>query len=178
MQDTNLTNVDVIIKELQKLCKQIKTFEKLDGITIECTVTNSKKLDNGIKEVTDVCKNLNLIQISIEKSSTKNTSFALQFPELNVYYSEDIITKMYEDNFKWLFDNIMEKPQSVNIDKTFLLQNKDMLVKQAISTYCRSNINPYKENVKDYLNNTEYIRKISTIYILYLDKYWDDMQIK
>lgn len=167
---SNLSNVDMIIKELNKKVEKIVRMRKLDGLTIECSVQASSKSDIGIKEINKLCKELKLMPISTEKNKDKDNVFALQFPELVPQYSEEEVESMYKDNFKWLLDNI--NSNDTTITKQLIEDNKELFLKQAITMYYRSNVNQYKEKLDDYLNNYDYRNKIGRLFDRYIDEYY------
>ena len=77
---------------------------------------------------------------------------------------------MYVNNFEFLLNNIkMKDPKSIT--RTKLIENMDRLTKHAITIYCRSNINQYKETVDDYLDNPKYRTKINGWYLEFIDIY-------
>lgn len=175
--ENNLTNVESIIKELKCKVKGIDTMTKYDGITIICTKKYRYSFSNIQEQLNDICKELNLLPISLEQNEDDKSEFALQFPELKVEYTEDQITKMYKDNFKWLFDNVRSKKTEVIPGKQLLMESINVFVKQAISIYCRSNINPYKENIQDYLENVKYRADIEKLFYEYLIQYCTENNI-
>lgn len=173
-----LRNIDIILTTLQNKLTKISSSRKYDGITIECTLKSRSKYDTAKEEINTVCKELKLLPIQMEQNEENPKIFILQFPELNVEYTEEEITTMYISNFKWLLDDIMSKKAEVMPDKDLLIRSKDIYVRQAISIYCRCNINPYKDNINNYLNNLEYRTKIDNMYLEYLDKYCKEHNIK
>ena len=78
---------------------------------------------------------------------------------------------MYKDNFKWLIDNLVEKDIDKRVDKTLLLNCKDVYVRQAILTFIRSNINPYKTKLEDLLTDNEYRLNVERMYKQFLEEY-------
>lgn len=175
--DKSLTNMEYIIKQLKPNIKGLDSMTKYDGITIICTRKSRSNFDNIKQQLNDVCKELNLLPISIEQNIDNKLEFALQFPELNVQYTQEQIDKMYKDNFKWLFDNVRSKKTEVIPGKQLLMDNINIYVKQAISIYCRSNINPYKEHIQDYLENVQYRSNIEKLFYEYLTQYCIDNNI-
>ena len=163
-------NVEEIIRELKQSTKYIKDYHKFDGITIECTATSMKDRDKAIKEIKAVCKDLKLFPVSVEKKSTSDVLFAVQFPELEPEYNDEELKYMYEANFKFLFDNLKSFDKS-RFTRTILIENMNSLVKNAIRTYCKSNINKYKDNEDNYFNDVEYRAKLNGWYLAYLERY-------
>lgn len=167
---SGLSNIDLIIKELNKKVEKVIRIRKIDGITVECSVKSGSKSDTGIKEINKICKELKLLPISTEKNKDKENIFALQFPELVPEYSETEIEDMYKLNFKWLLDNI--NSNDTTITKHLIEENREIFLKQSITMYYRSNVNQYKERLDDYLNNYDYRNKIEKLFNRYLDEYY------
>ena len=168
-EDVSYKNIESIIKVLEGKSIYVTQLRKLDGITIECTTTVDK-IDNAMSEMKAISKQLGLMPVATEIRKDSNNLFGLQYPELKPIYSEAEMKKMYNDNFEFLFDNIkMKDPKSIN--KTNLIENMEILTKHAINTYCRSNINQYKESVDDYINNPKYRTKINGWYLEFIDVY-------
>jgi len=162
-------NIEEIIKALDGQSKYVTNMRKYDGITIECTTTEDKR-ENAMNEMQALSKRIGAIPVSAEARKDSKELFGIQYPELKPVYTEAEMIKMYEDNFKFLFDNIkMKDPKSLT--KANLISNMDRLTKHAITTYCRSNINQYKESIEDYLNDHKYRLKINGWYLEYIDKY-------
>lgn len=171
MSSAKYRNIDMIIKALKEKSTTILKFTKLDGITIECVLDTNKKASEGIKEITTICKQLKISPISTEENPDKSNVFALQFPELVPEYTDKEIEKMYKSNFKWLLDGVMKSDTKHKVTLELLINYRDLFLKQAITTYCNSNINLYKDNIANYLNNSEYRSKINKIYLLYVQEY-------
>ena len=55
--------------------------------------------------------------------------------------------------------------------KSKLIEGMESLVKHAIKTYCRSNINQYKESFEDYYNDKKYRTKINVIFLDSVDTF-------
>lgn len=166
-----LINIEAIIKAIKPEIKKVIKLSKYDGITMECFVENSKDIDKGIKEMEQICTKLDLIPIATEISKNKDNVFIIQFPELNPAYTDNQIKKMYKLTFKWLLDNLLKTDVNKKVTKDILLKFKSIVVKEAIQTFCRSNINLYKDNAINYLNNKNYKEKIDLIYLDFLETY-------
>ena len=168
--DDGLVNIEGIINELQQRSKQVNSMRKFDGITIECEVDDEKNLKNAMSEVQVLSKQLNILPVSVEKRKGSNVLFGLQYPELIPHYTTEEVKKMYCDMFRFLFDNIKMKDPT-KITKPILIENMDRLVKHAITNYCRSNINQYRETFDDYYKNAKYRAQINAIYLEFLEIY-------
>lgn len=150
--------IDDLIKPLSEKLDDKFQVRKYDGISLEFSIKGD--MESRIAEVKSVCKKLKINGYSIEKCLWGEDSFLLQFPDFVPEYTEEEIKDMYMFNFKWLLDNLA-KNQETPIDKKSVLQGKERFIHNAINTYCRSNINPYKDNVDNYLNDIEYRKKLS-----------------
>ena len=164
------TNIEGIIEFLREQTKNVNNMRKFDGITIECEVATADKRENAMNEMQALSNKYGIIPVAIEARADSSTLFGVQYPELKPIYSEEETRKMYEDTFEFLLNNIkMKDPKSVT--KTILIENMDRLTKHAITVYCKSNINQYKETVDDYLNNSKYRTKINGWYLEFIDIY-------
>ena len=164
-------NIETIIKEIKPLCKEVIKIDKLNGITMVCYTANNTECDNGISEVNQILTDLKLQPIIVDKDKDRINAFTVQYPELKVKYTDKQIEKMYKDNFKWLIDNLVEKDIDKRVDKTLLLNCKDVYVRQAILTFIRSNINPYKTKLEDLLTDNEYRLNVERMYKQFLEEY-------
>lgn len=162
MGEINLKNIEGIIDAVKPMSKQVKEFRKFDGISMECTKLGS--IDSAINEMKALCTKLKLVPFATEARKDDSNLFLVQFPDLIPEYSEDEVTKMYKDTFMFLFNNIKIKDPTA-ATKTKLIEGMDSLVKHAIKTYCRSNINQYKESFETYYNNKKYRVKINGIFL-------------
>jgi len=163
-------NVESMIETFRGQVKNVVSMRKFDGITIECDVDTEAKRENAMNEMQALSKKLNFIPVAIEARADSATLFGVQYPELKPKYLEEQVKKMYTDTFEFLIDNIkMKDPKSIT--KTILVENMDRLTKHAITVYCRSNINQYKDNVNNYLNNTKYRAKINSWYLEFIENY-------
>lgn len=165
----SLTNVDGIIKELKKKAKYLTSIEKLDGITIECSVAKTKKAEDKIEDVKAICKTLVPYQAAIELNEKFDNVFIIQFPELVPEYTDEEINKMYMDSFKWLVDNFKTNDAASNYTPELFMRQKDKFVKHAILIYYRSNTNQYRCKPEDLLNDKEYRTRIDSIFIDYIN---------
>lgn len=170
VRNIEVRNMEGIIELLKPHSKQVNKFRKFDGITIECTVLNAADRDNGIKEIKAICKKLKLAPVSVEKKASSEVAFGVQFPELTPIYTEEEIRKMYEANYKFLFDNL-KSADKTKFTRAILLDNMTRLVRNSIMTYCKSNINLYKDKPENYYNNVEYRAKLNSWFVEYLEKY-------
>lgn len=167
-----LNNVESIINELTDKVPYVAKMEKFDGISIEITLTQKSKFDTVKEKLTSICKDLGILPIDVHMNNNSDKTFLLEFPDLNVLYSDEEKEKLYKDSFKWLLDLSIKNSVNVQVTRTTIINAKDSFVKQAIQIYCKSNINPYKENVEtDYLNNVEYRKNIDSLFYTYANTY-------
>lgn len=150
--------IEDLIKPLSDKLDDTYVVQKYNGITL--MVKSQRSVDAGMAEVKSVCKKLKITGFSIEKNMWDEESFLLQFPDFVPEYNDEEIYNMYVFNFKWLLDNLKQNQDGV-IDKSSVLNGKEQFIRNAIQTYCRSNINPYKENADTYLNDIDYRRKLA-----------------
>ena len=171
MEDiSKLKNVEAVINKLKEYELAVSNYKKYDGITFECETTAPDIRNATSKIVQQKCVELGLAPVSIELRKDSDVLFGVQFPEMIPEYSNEEITKMYKDTFYFLFDN-MKSTDPSSVTKPILIENMSRLTKHAITTYCRSNINQYKENAETYLNNSAYRAKIDGIFLESVDSY-------
>ena len=170
MDNTNLINIESIIEAVLPMSKQVKDVRKFDGISMECTKLSTASLENAINEIKAICNKLKLLPVATEKRKDDAELFLVQFPELLPKYSDEEVAKMYTDTFIFLFNNIKMKDPSA-ATKSKLIEGMESLVKHAIKTYCRSNINQYKESFEDYYNDKKYRTKINVIFLDSVDTF-------
>lgn len=176
-----LSNIDNIKKELESKLDTVTSIYKLDGITLECKLKSRQKLTNVSKQLEEICGELELLPISIEQNEDDKSIFALQFPELYPIYTEDERRKIYIDSFTWLFNNAIQRnnvsQNKVVIDKSTILNGKDVYIKQALGIYCRSHINPYKSSVKTFMEDKKYMSELTMLFYEALEKYSKEVGI-
>lgn len=171
MEDSyDFENVEMIIDTLQIKSTQVNKFRKFDGITIECEIMEPVNIQNAINEVKAICTEIKAIPFSVEIRKDTVNMFAVQFPELMPHYSNEIITSMYKDDFTFLLNNIKMKDPSL-INKPYLIEQMDSIVKHAMKIVCRSTINQYKDSFDNYYNNVKYRARINGIYLEFLEEY-------
>lgn len=164
----DLLTIEDIMVALKKKAKYIANIEKVDGITMECSLAESKKAEDRLDEVKELCKELKNTPVAIELNEAKENVFLVQFPEMIPEYTDEQIEKMFIDTFKWLIDNFLTNSKNINFTKEQFALEKNMFVKHAIIIYYRSNVNQYKQKPEDYLNNLDFRNKIDNIYLDYL----------
>ena len=172
MSQTKPSNMEAIIKEVKKLCKVVIKMQKLDGITIECYVPKDVDINKGTTEIKNICRDLKLLPINIEKSEEKSNAFALQFPELDVIYNKSTNKKMVLDAYKWLLDTMIRNSTQKAITKQLLFTYKDTVIKRAMDIYYRANVNRYKVIDKDFKQLIEENKKqLNVLYYEFLEDY-------
>src|SRR5699024_5049165 len=109
--------------------------------------------------------------------------FAIQFPELNNIYTDKELEQLYNNVFNWLITNAIEKTKTnigglkTKVTKQLLLDSVNAYVKISIDIFCKSSINPYKENKETYTQDINYINKIKEIYNKYVTIYCNEHNI-
>lgn len=162
--------IEDIAKTLKKKAKYISLIEKVDGITLECSLSSTKKAQDKIDEIKDLCREIKNTQVALEVNDDNPNTFLVQFPEMIPEYTDEQIEKMFNDTFQWLVGNFLSNNTTKFTKDQFALE-KNMFVKHAIIIYYRSNVNQYKEKPEDYLNNKEFRDKIDNIYLNYISSF-------
>lgn len=166
----DLRNMELIVRAINDIAKNVDTIMKYDGITAEITSKEKVSREQCKKEITDICGELDLKQFILEDSKNFGNKFILQFPDMIPVYTQEEIDQLYIANFKWLLDDsLRNKP---DLTKQFIIDHTPNFVKLAVTTYYRSNVNQYREKLEDYLNNTVYRQRLNILFITYLDEYW------
>lgn len=168
--EQELKNMENVIDAINPQLHKTKELRKFDGITIECMALDM--VDRGVsaEEVKAVCDSLKLQPNTVEYRKDDDKLFIIQFPDFMPYYTDEQQEKMYKDTFMFLFENIkMKDPASAT--KSALIENIDSIVKHAITIYCRSNINQYKESFDTYYKNTKYRAKVNGIFLVSVEEF-------
>ena len=164
----SITNVEAIIKKLNKV-KGVESFRKIDGITIECICKNTKDMNSIIDEVKSICKDLKLPQLLIEKNKIANDKLAIQFPELDVKYSDEEFNKLITDAFAWLVDNMKQNDTNNSINRQVMIDNIGMITKLTTDIYYKSNVNKYKVKIEDLLNDKDFRETLNKMFMNYIN---------
>lgn len=168
-EEIRLNNIDFIIKAISPELKKVKAVVKYDGITIEFTTSDGIDFTDAMEEVKLICKKFELKNYALEHNEEEVEKFILQFPDLVPYYTDEEITKLYIDAFKWLLDDTFNNEPSIT--KKDVLDNKSNYIRQAITMFYRFNVNKYRETLEEYLGNVEYREKWTVKFVEYLDEY-------
>lgn len=166
-------NIEGIIEKIKKEAKLTILFKKSDGITFESRTPIDGNRENAIAEMEDILTRLGLVPYQIGRHKEVSNSFLVQFPELDVIYSNEEKIKMYKNIFKFLLDNINQNRKEP-VSKSFILDFKEVYTKQTIQAFARSNLNRYKVNVDDMLNDIEFRGHLDVLFINYVDEYFKD----
>lgn len=169
MSTDKLQNIEQIIKTIKGKCKEVIKIRKGDGITMICYTATGASLKKAIEEIIKISNSLNLNPNDYQEIN--DNSFFFQYPELDPIYTESEIKKMYTNNFKFLLDNLFKIDKDKKVTKELLILQGNSLIKNAITTYFRSNTNMYRTKLEDYLANDEYRNKVANIYYNYLDEF-------
>lgn len=170
-EDTNWKhNIEGIIENLKKDAKLTILFKKFDGISFECRTPIDGDREKAISEMETLLAQKELNPHLIERNKEVSNAYMVQFPELDIIYTDKEKIKIYKMTFKFLLDNINQnRPEPVS--KSFILEFRDIYIKQTIQYYARSHINRYKLSVDDLLNDREYREHLETLFIKYVDEY-------
>ena len=166
-----LTNITNIVKELQNKVKKVNTFKKIDGISVECIINEKADRKEAIQEVINACKELKLTSPLTEENKENKLAFALQFPDLNVEYSDKEFKQLVEQALQWLLDNMYHNDKKAILTKDVIIHNKGIFEKQIIGIYYNSHTNKYKQSLKELLNNQELRQKVSDIFDKFIITY-------
>lgn len=173
LEDTWKHNIEGIMENIKKEAKLTILFKKYDGITFECRTPIDGNRDTAITEMKSILNKLELVPFQIEKHKEISNAYIVQFPELDVIYSNKEKIKMYKMIFKFLLDNINQN-RSEPVSKSFIMEFKEIYIKQTIQAFARSNLNRYKIKVEDLLNDAEYRNHLEMLFINYVDEYLKD----
>lgn len=163
-------NIEGIVDNIKNEINLTILFKKFDGITIECRTPIDGNRENAIIEMKSVLDKLELTPYQIERHKEVTNAYIIQFPELDVIYSNEEKIKMYKMIFKFLLDNINQNRKEP-VSKSFILEFKEIYIKQTIQAFARSNLNRYKIDVTDLLNDKEYREHLELLFIKYVDEY-------
>lgn len=163
-------NVEGIIEKIKEEAKLTILFKKFDGITFECRTPIDGDREKAIQEMEEILDKLELNPYQIERHGEVENAFIVQFPELDVIYSNEEKIKIYKMIFKFLLDNINQNRKEM-VSRSSILDGKEIYIKQTIQIFARSNINRYKLTEKDLLNDMEYREHLEVLFIKYVDEY-------
>lgn len=182
--DIILNNIDRIYNQLNTDLQKSTIVRKIDGITIEGKLKSTRTRFNTVKtEIEEIALKYNIQPVSIEQNTEDKTLFAIQFPELNNIYTDKELEQLYNNVFNWLITNAIEKTKTnigglkTKVTKQLLLDSVNAYVKISIDIFCKSSINPYKENKETYTQDINYINKIKDIYNKYVTIYCNEHNI-
>lgn len=171
MQDNETyNNIESIIDKVSKESKLTISFKKFDGITFECKTPFESNRNEAIKEMKDILDRLNLLPYIIEENKEVSNAYMIQFPELDVKYTDEEKEKIYYMIFRFLLDSVNENRKTITTKK-YIMDFKDIYIKQTIIAYVRSSVNRYKVKVEDLLNNIEYRSCLEVLFTRYVDEY-------
>lgn len=166
-------NVEGIIKNIKDGAKLTIQFKKFDGITFECRTPIDGDREKAIIEMEDILNKFELTPYQIERNKEVQNAYIVQFPELDVIYSNEEKINMYKMIFKFLLDNINQNREEP-VSKNLILNSVDVYIKQTIQAFYRSNINRYKLSEKDLLNDKDFREHLEVLFIKYVDEYLKD----
>lgn len=172
-EDTWKHNIEGIIKNVKNESKLTISFRKFDGISFECRTPIDGNREEAISEMKSILDKFELIPYQIERHKETSNAYIVQFPELDIIYSNEEKIKMYKMIFKFLLDNINQNKKEP-VSKSFILESKEIYIKQTIQAFTRSNLNRYKIKVEDLLNDIEYREHLEVLFIKYVDEYMKD----
>ena len=118
------SNIETIIKQIKKESKLVIQFRKYNGISLECRTAIDGDRDKAIAEMRTILDKCNFVPYDIERHKEVPNAFLVQFPNLDVTYTEDEKIKMYKDIFKFLLDTV-NRNQETMIPKSQIIDYKD-----------------------------------------------------
>ena len=163
-----LTTIESIIEFITS-STSIKKISKIDGITMECDIPSRKTYDKCVEEIKALRDTINLPdnqkQMSFELSDDKK-QFALQFPELQPFYTQDQVRLMYTNIFRLLIEEALKRAeiQHITITREILESGKEVYTTRGINFYYRSNCNRYKTTLESLSQDVLYRHKVSDIF--------------
>lgn len=161
----NIENVDMFLKTLKKKSRIFNNTEKCDGITLYFEAPEKANIKPYYKKISDIIKDITKESFSIEEVPNRNNCLFIQFPNLEPKYSDDVIEKLYIEQFKILISDIIRLSDKKIFDKTKLINDRNIFVKSAITCYYRSNVNQYKHDINEFLQDNAYRSHIEELYI-------------
>lgn len=171
--DSWKNNIEGIIDKLKESAKLTIKFKKFNGISFEGKLPIDGNREEAIKEMENLLSKFELKPYQIGENKEVSNAYMVQFPELDVIYSNEEKIKIYKLLFKFSLDNINENRKEVT-PKHYILDYINLYVKMAIQGFYRSCINPYKINEDDLLNDLEYRNHLETLFISYVDEYLNE----
>ena len=164
-------NIEGIILNIKPELELTILLKKFDGITFEGRTPIDGNREKAIDEMCKVLDKLELVPYQIERHKEVSNAYIVQFPELDVIYSNDEKIHKYKMIFKFLLDNINQNREEP-VSKSSVLESMDIYIKQTIQAFARGDINRYKLSEKDLLNDMEYRKHLETLFINYGDEYF------
>lgn len=153
-----LTNIDDIITAIKKKAKYLTSIEKVDGITIECMVAQSKKAEERFEDIKTLCKSITSYQPALELNEKFQNTFLIQFPDMEPEYTDEFKKQMYFNAFEWLTSSYVANWTCKN--KPDIAKHMNTFVKHAILIHYRGFANQYRQKPEDLLDNKEYVKQV------------------
>lgn len=148
-------NIEDIIDALTGVETNIKSFTKRDAITITCEVKDGYNVNDEITNIKNHCKTLKFPSTLTEVNKDDEKEFILQFPDLEPYYSDELIRDIYIYNTNKVLDVSFHNDYKVKLNNEVVRQNKQAFISQIMFTYYRNYVNRYKCRLEDYRNNEQ-----------------------
>lgn len=173
MNDTTWkNNIEGIMNKIKEESKLTTLFKKFDGITIECRVPVDCDREKAIQEMECILTKEGLVPYNIERNKEVQNAYVVQFPELDIIYTNEEKVKAYKTIFKFLLDNINQNRDNP-VSKSSVIESREIYIKQTIQAFHRSHINRYKIGVADLLNDLDYRKHLERLFLDYVDEYMD-----
>lgn len=166
-------NIEGIINKLRESAKLTIKFKKFNGISFEGRLPIDGDRVRAIEEIEELLSDLSLVPYQIDESKEVSNAYLVQFPELDIIYSNEEKINMYKYIFKFLLDNINENRKELT-PKSYILDYMNLYIKQTIQAFYRSNVNPYKIKEEDLLNDEKFRQHLEALFISFVDEYLKD----
>lgn len=161
--DLSIQNIDELIELVNKKVKGLKNIRKWDGISVECMVSDSAKIEKIKLKIQDICESNQLMPVSFENNEIDGSIFLFQLPDFEPVYTEEQIKKLYIELFNFLINNFLSH-KDVDNSVQHLLDIHENMVKLAIKAFYRSNVNKYHVKESDLLDDVELRLRLNDLY--------------
>lgn len=172
MANKQFDNMEEVVKEFNKKLKALNII-KYNGITIRATIPGKRKFETIKKELEYICNEYKLIPYSIEQIELYDERFIVtEFPEFEPYYTEEENLNMYKNSINYLLEQTIKNSEFIGqtVTKQMLLNDSMLFTTEAIKIYYKSNVNTYKVDIKEFLDNKEYVGNINKLTVVCINE--------
>ena len=165
MTKLNLDNIDKVTDYIKEHCDFLVEVKKFNGITLLCTKYEEDTLEEIKKKLNSICKSAKLLPFTLNtKFTVKENDFFLQFPDYESVISKDLYDQLVKDSFKWSLDNLIKNDIEHKLTDDDLRQARDIIVRQCLTIYYKSYINPYREVFEVFITDKDRNLELQLIY--------------